>query len=233
MGKKLSPDELIELEDWLKQYSINKIINKNKFHRSLSDGVLVAMLLKEMYPKLIDLHNYSSSSSFQLKRVNWETLNNKVFKKLGIQQSSSLLDGISKSNPGNVEQLLMTIKRNEEYLQKKRAELQSADNDSPYAIDDEIVMMNINKKIGDAIIQVPQKMILYSIYEEAVQDSKKKDIKMDLLCQKIIHLENIIELKNEHIDELTSQIDKLQVRNLASDESMTIPTLGNSVLKIK
>ncbi|XP_055845014.1 sperm flagellar protein 1 [Episyrphus balteatus] len=234
MSKKLTENQLQELQNWLNKFSLNKIFVANKLHRDLSDGVIVAMMLKEMYPKLIDLHNYSSSSSVQLKRTNWETLNNKVFKKLGIQQNSNILDSISRSISGFIEKLLFTIMRNEEAsAQKIKFQLQEED-DLPYAMNDEIVMINMNKQIGDGIIQVPQKMILYSIFEQTFRASKEKDIKIDLLYQKNVHLENLIELKNERIEELQGQIEKLQsVRKLASEESLNVSEPSSTLFKIE
>ncbi|XP_055915646.1 sperm flagellar protein 1 [Eupeodes corollae] len=231
MNKKLTENQLQELKEWLNKFSLDKIDFSNKFHRDFSDGVIIAMILKEIYPKLVDLHNYPSSSSVKLKRINWETLNHKVFKKLGIQQSPNVLDSISRSIPGFIEILLFTIMRNEALTQKKKFELENSNlDDSSYIVNDEIVMVNINKNIGDAIIQVPQKMILYSIFEEIVRESKEKDIKIEVLCQKVVHLENIIGLKNERIEELTGQINKLTVRKLDSDESLNLSAPSSSVL---
>jgi hypothetical protein len=45
--------------------------------------VLVAEVVASFFPKLVELHNYSPANSMQQKLYNWNTLNTKVFRKLG------------------------------------------------------------------------------------------------------------------------------------------------------
>lgn len=47
--------------------------------------MLVAEVVASFFPKLVELHNYSSANSMQQKMYNWSTLNTKVFRKLGFQ----------------------------------------------------------------------------------------------------------------------------------------------------
>jgi len=47
--------------------------------------VLVAEVVQHFFPKIVELHNYSAANSLQQKLYNWNTLNTKLFRKLGFQ----------------------------------------------------------------------------------------------------------------------------------------------------
>ena len=42
----------------------------------------MAEVVSHYFPKLVDLHNYSAANSVSQKMYNWNTLNDKVFKKV-------------------------------------------------------------------------------------------------------------------------------------------------------
>ena len=58
------------------------------------------------YPRLVDLHNYPSASSTKAKLVNWETLNKKILKKLGVKITKKEISDIINSRPNTIENLL-------------------------------------------------------------------------------------------------------------------------------
>lgn len=49
----------------------------------------MAEIMRHQYPNLVQLHNYQPANSSAAKYINWKTLNEKVFKKLGFQVSRS------------------------------------------------------------------------------------------------------------------------------------------------
>lgn len=207
MPKRLSDEELSELKIWL----VNQQMNPNKMHREFSDAVPVANLLKKLYPKLIDLHNYPPRNNTELKLNNWETLNFKVLGKIGLQQTKSMLQKLAKGTPGAIESLLYDIKMHDRNAKKSD---RIDDQEQAWSENDDIIAVNVSKKIGDAIVQVQQKMILYSIYENAISESQAKDSYLKAANQKIAHLENILKLKAERIEELCAQLAKVSVRSL-------------------
>lgn len=212
MPKRLTDEELSELTNWLADQNINP----NKLHREFSDAVALANLLKKFYPKLIDLHNYPPRNNTQLKLNNWETLNYKALAKIGFQQTKPMLEKLAKGTPGAIESLLYDIKMHDRNSKKgERNEQEQARSEN-----DDIIVVNVNKKIGDAIVQVPQKMILYSIYEQALRDCQTKDSYLNAANQKIAHLENILKLKAERIDELCGQLAKVSVRSLLKHHNL-------------
>ena len=68
-------------------------------------------ILKHHYPKLVELHNYCPKNSYSQKLINWETLNNKVLKKLQINLTKKRIDQLCKAEMGAIERLLLEIKQ--------------------------------------------------------------------------------------------------------------------------
>ena len=61
---------------------------KKNISRDFSDGLLMAEVIHFFNPKIVQLHNYPASNSLKKKMQNWDTLNRKVLKKIGIYLSS-------------------------------------------------------------------------------------------------------------------------------------------------
>ena len=57
---------------------------KKNIARDFSDGLMMAELIAHYYPKKVELHNYPTTNTVTKKVQNWNTLNTKVLKKLGI-----------------------------------------------------------------------------------------------------------------------------------------------------
>uniref|UniRef100_A0A182W6E2 Calponin-homology (CH) domain-containing protein n=1 Tax=Anopheles minimus TaxID=112268 RepID=A0A182W6E2_9DIPT len=103
----LSTQELIEVYQWVKKFNLSKEI-KN-INRDLADGVLVAEILKHLYPKLVDLHNYTRCNSTRNKLNNWQTLNRKVFHRLDIYLGDEMMADLASGTNGMLEVLLYEV----------------------------------------------------------------------------------------------------------------------------
>jgi len=79
----LSDQQTQTLYSWIDTISLSR--PKRNIGRDFSDGVLLAEVVASVHPAIVELHNYTSASSFTQKMYNWDTLNFKVFKKLGLQ----------------------------------------------------------------------------------------------------------------------------------------------------
>ncbi|XP_033160201.1 sperm flagellar protein 1 [Drosophila mauritiana] len=91
-----------ELNQWLKE---QRIILDLKARRAFSDVLPVAKIVKRSHPRLVDLHNYTPKSSVVLKLQSWQTFNQKVLKKLGINLQRSELEQLASGAPGAIESL--------------------------------------------------------------------------------------------------------------------------------
>ena len=72
--------------------------------------VLVAEVVSHFYPRLVELHNYSSANSLSQKMYNWNTLNTKVFKRLGFAVIKQDCEDIANNRPGAIERVLKLVK---------------------------------------------------------------------------------------------------------------------------
>ncbi len=56
--------------------------------------MLAAEVVHHFFPKLVELHNYSSANATAQKLYNWSTLNQRVFKRLGFHVPKQDVDSI-------------------------------------------------------------------------------------------------------------------------------------------
>ena len=62
-----------QLLEWIDGISFSR--PKRNLARDFSDGVLVAEILRQYHPRLVQLHNYPPASALNAKFNNWKTLN--------------------------------------------------------------------------------------------------------------------------------------------------------------
>ena len=60
-------------------------------------------------PKIVELHNYSPAHSLQQKLYNWNTLNQKVLKKLKWQITKEDVNAIIQGEPMAIERVLRVV----------------------------------------------------------------------------------------------------------------------------
>lgn len=82
--------------------------SKKKFFLTLY-LVLVAEVVKHFLPHLVEIHNYSAAHSVSQKSYNWNTLNQKVFKKIGFTLLKKDIDDAVNCVPDTVERILKVI----------------------------------------------------------------------------------------------------------------------------
>ncbi|KAH8373268.1 hypothetical protein KR009_012190, partial [Drosophila setifemur] len=203
--KNLSSEELEEVHKWLHQNSICP----QKLRRDFSDVLPLAEILKRDYPRLIDLYNYPKKSSVQLKLANWETFNFKVLSKFNMTMSKEFMELLANGVHGAAEVLLHEVIRLEKRQRLAEERNAAMRQEQAWEENDEVKTVVVNKQVGDGIVQVPQKMILYSLYEKMTRDSQAKDIIIDAYQQRLAHMENIIKVKSERIEELLMQMGKM------------------------
>ncbi len=100
-------EELQSLYQWIDTIPLSR--PKRNIARDFSDGVLCAEVVNHYLPKIVELHNYSSASSITQKIYNWETLNSKCLKKIGVQASRADFEAVSNCVPGSIEKLLQQV----------------------------------------------------------------------------------------------------------------------------
>lgn len=117
----LDEDGLQELYTWIDEINLSR--PKRNIWRDFSDGVLVAEIVAHFLPKMVELHNYSSTSSQAQKLTNWDTLNRKVLSKLNYTVPKGTVKEIAECKPRVIEVVLANLRMKiEKYIAKKKAD---------------------------------------------------------------------------------------------------------------
>jgi len=99
--------ELMYIYEWVDSIELSR--PKKNIARDFSDGVLLAEIIKSYLPRLVDLHNYPSCSNSKHKEANWNVLNNKVLKRLGIKLTKNEINDIIRCEHLAIEHLLQRL----------------------------------------------------------------------------------------------------------------------------
>ena len=97
-----------EICAWIDSLPLSK--KRKNLARDFADGCLMAEVIHVFYPKLVDLHNYDQGLKVDTKIYNWNTLNQKVLKKLQIPIDQQMIVGIANAKPGFIEKFLEVVK---------------------------------------------------------------------------------------------------------------------------
>ena len=107
MNGEQEENELMYIYEWVDSIELSR--PKKNIARDFSDGVLLAEIMKSYLPRLVDLHNYPSCSNTKHKESNWNVLNNKVLKRLGIKLTKKEINDIIKCEHLAIEHLLQRL----------------------------------------------------------------------------------------------------------------------------
>ncbi|KAJ3013903.1 UNVERIFIED_CONTAM: Sperm flagellar protein 1 [Siphonaria sp. JEL0065] len=145
MNITLSEEDIASLLAWIDEIPISK--PKKNITRDFSDGgdpdeydfnqdlnprhsVATAEVIHHFCPKLVELFMYSPANAVSQKMYNWNTLNQKVFRKLGYLAQPELISCIVANKPGYVEYLLFELRHKiDAYLSGRRQNPSIASND--------------------------------------------------------------------------------------------------------
>jgi predicted house-cleaning noncanonical NTP pyrophosphatase (MazG superfamily) len=83
--------------------------------------VLVAEIVKHFVPHIVELHNYSAAHSVSQKTYNWNTLNQKLFKKLGFTLTKKDMEDAVNCVPDTIERILRVLQLNIANYQERKA----------------------------------------------------------------------------------------------------------------
>lgn len=81
----------------------------------------MAETIHTFFPRLVDLHNYSPTSNTAQKFYNWQTLNQRVFRRLGFTLPKEMLEAAAMAEAWIVERILKLAREKMTILQERRA----------------------------------------------------------------------------------------------------------------
>lgn len=109
LGRDFSDGGMLSLRSSICTCAPIFVLHTQHFPCSCQPPVLLAQVLKQLYPKLVELHNYPQRNSFTLKLDNWNTLNRKVLRKLDITLAPDTLAQLCNAVPGVLERVCHDI----------------------------------------------------------------------------------------------------------------------------
>jgi hypothetical protein len=89
---------------WLDNIPLSR--HTGNFSRDISNGGMMAELLKYSYPQYVDVHNYSPAFTRASEVDSWSTLNRKVLTKLNLCVSDTMIEKIISGTKGAILSLL-------------------------------------------------------------------------------------------------------------------------------
>ncbi|KAI9017603.1 hypothetical protein BC832DRAFT_588860 [Gaertneriomyces semiglobifer] len=122
-----------DLFTWLDTIPLSR--PKKQIHRDFSDAVLLAEIIHHYIPKLVSLHSYPAANGVSQKGYNWETLNQKVLKKLGMALPAQSIEDLSTAKPGAIEDVLQTLHQKIERYLTRHPELHTQTYTHPSSAD--------------------------------------------------------------------------------------------------
>ena len=100
-------NDIMYIYEWVDSIQLSR--PKKNISRDFCDCVLLAEIIKHYIPRLVDLHNYPSVSNTKHKYINWNTLNEKVLRKIGLKLTKNEISDIITCKPFAIEKLLQRV----------------------------------------------------------------------------------------------------------------------------
>lgn len=121
----LTDEQLRALYAWIDAIPLSR--PKRNITRDFSDGVLLAEVVAAYFPHLVELHNYTTANSVKQKIYNFETLNQRVLKKVGYLLTRGTIEDVVNCKQGVVEIVLNNLQLKMAKFKEKK---QRMENDS-------------------------------------------------------------------------------------------------------
>ena len=189
-------NKLMYIYEWVDSIPLSR--QKKNISRDFNDAVLFAEMIKYHYPRLVDLHNYPSASSTKAKIINWETLNKKVLKKIGLKLGKNEIDDLVRSKPNAIENLLGRLYN----LINGRPQMNNISNNNIHKEQHHLNNNNIRSNNTNMIINNEEAAELMNAINE-------KDQEIIKLQDYIKTLEQKIEISKENQRQLELKIKEL------------------------
>ena len=204
---------------------------KRNIARDFSDGMMLAEVVAAYFPSFVELHNYSPAHSIQQKLYNFDTLNQRVLKKLGFQIPRPVIEDIANCRPGAIENVLNALqykmaKYREKMKKKSGGGGSIAGSDSGLKQQQQQQQINNNNNVNDskasenkvpsnkqaggarggkaAAAPTAQMIVDQEILVEKEQQIRELQETVEVLELKVAKLEQLLRLKDNKIAKLIS-----------------------------
>ena len=188
----LDEDEIQAIYEWIDEIPLSR--PKRNITRDFADGAMLAEVIKNYHPRLVELHNYPLAHNTQQKTNNWNILNTKVFKRMGFQISRSDVEKIVNSAPQAIEKVLAVVKQRIEDFKDTRV-------DEPAPVEEKPQIMSKKAKLPDNKVVVQNSALKEK--EQSIQELKET---IEIMENKINKLEQLVKLKDSKIQILNNKL---------------------------
>ena len=209
----LEEDEMQLVYNWVDEIPLSR--PKKNITRDFADGgtphpVLMAEIVKHHLPTLVDIHNYSAAHSMQQKLYNWNTLNQKVFRKLGFLLGKGDIEKITTCVPEAVERALRVVQvKINDYAASGQREADNRGTDSPVQPAAPVRQVRA-APVGAPNVRLPKATETDLIIDkENTIKELKETIEVNgrqIMELKIKKLEQLVKLKDSKIQTLTNKL---------------------------
>lgn len=97
-SRSLNAFELSDLYEWLDNIPLSK--RRTQIEKDFADGLLAAETVDYYFPNLVDMKSYSICQNVQDRIAQWKALNQKVFRKIGLNVPSHTITQLSIAKNG-------------------------------------------------------------------------------------------------------------------------------------
>lgn len=218
-------EDLQKLYNWVDEIPLSR--PKRNIARDFADGVLFAEIVNHYFPKIIEIHNYSAANSNVQKQYNWNTLNQKVLRKLGYNIHQTDVDDVIKASPGAVERVLMVLQekitlaqngvikvgrpsvaggRDDDVVASVQEKRQPAVKAHPSPSHAQRASANAHG--GHSLVERYQSEVDTEMLVEKEQNIAELKEMVSIMSEKIKKLEQLVRIKDSKIEALTQKCTK-------------------------
>lgn len=190
----LNEEEIQELYEWVDEIPLSR--PKRNISRDFADAKMMAEIIKHFHPKLVELHNYPQAHSVQQKTDNWNTLNKKVFRRMGFLISKANIQQVVNCVPETIEKVLKLVRQRIENFEEQREEKPRVESKPKVK-----APKQGNKQHNPNLPPEVQEK------EQVIKDLRDT---IDILENKIEKLEHLVKLKDSKIQVLTSKLSEYE-----------------------
>ena len=189
---------------------------------------MLAEVVAAYFPSFVELHNYSPAHSIQQKLYNFDTLNQRVLKKLGFQIPRPVIEDIANCRPGAIENVLNALQyKMAKYREKMKKKSGGRKSDGSVASNEGVLNQeqqqptnknNDNKasenkvpsnkqaggvgRGGKPVVLNAQMNVDQEILIEKEQQIRELQETVEILELKVAKLEQLVRLKDNKIGKL-------------------------------
>jgi hypothetical protein len=229
-------EEMKTVLAWIDEQTFSR--PKKHLHRDFADGVMMAELIHQFIPKIVELHNYIPANSLPAKKNNWKTLNRKVFSKLDFALSDTLIEFLALSKSGAVELVLKFVYGKIMSILEARARQVEAENESRTRSGDAFgghgegsgkdVICKVYGDNQDLLIYNGTRYLSQKLFEEKQNRVNAQDQELKELKNKVRRLETLVNLKDERLCVLTMEVHQAQQRKSSQSSDTKLGKNNNN-----